>query len=276
MSERQNIAHGYFKTGEFAKICDVKKQTLFHYDDIGLFSPAIVDDKGYRYYSTNQIELFHVIQILRDLNMSLNEIKNYLDDRSAESLFDLFTKKSREIDKKVDELIWQKDYMKRKLAIIEEVLPKEKDIVLVEERDEEYFVATEYHGPDDERNIERGISKHLSYCESIDVYSSYMIGCMIPTDTVPTPKYYNYTHFYTKLDPKDVHKKTHTKPAGTYAAIYHVGGYDTIYDNYTKLVNFCTEKGYTIGNYFYENEIVNEMVVKKIRDFVIRIDVQIL
>ncbi|AHZ14560.1 hypothetical protein V529_05340 [Bacillus velezensis SQR9] len=26
----------YFTTGEFAKLCHVKKQTLFHYDEIGL------------------------------------------------------------------------------------------------------------------------------------------------------------------------------------------------------------------------------------------------
>ena len=28
----------YFTTGEFAKLCKVKKQTLFHYDDIGIFA----------------------------------------------------------------------------------------------------------------------------------------------------------------------------------------------------------------------------------------------
>ena len=31
----------YFTTGEFAKILGVKKHTLFHYDEIGLFSPAV-------------------------------------------------------------------------------------------------------------------------------------------------------------------------------------------------------------------------------------------
>lgn len=31
----------YFTTGEFAKLCHVKKQTLFHYDEIGLLSPEI-------------------------------------------------------------------------------------------------------------------------------------------------------------------------------------------------------------------------------------------
>ena len=33
----------YFTTGEFAKILGVKKHTLFHYDEIGLFSPAVAD-----------------------------------------------------------------------------------------------------------------------------------------------------------------------------------------------------------------------------------------
>ena len=36
----------YFKTGEFAKLCHIKKQTLFHYDDIGLLSPEIKTEKG--------------------------------------------------------------------------------------------------------------------------------------------------------------------------------------------------------------------------------------
>lgn len=31
----------YFTTGEFSKLCHVKKQTLFHYDEIGLLSPEI-------------------------------------------------------------------------------------------------------------------------------------------------------------------------------------------------------------------------------------------
>ncbi|MFE4512310.1 MerR family DNA-binding transcriptional regulator, partial [Bacillus subtilis] len=41
----------YFTTGEFSKLCRVKKQTLFHYDEIGLFSPEIKKENGYRYYS---------------------------------------------------------------------------------------------------------------------------------------------------------------------------------------------------------------------------------
>ena len=38
----------YFTTGEFAKIFDVKKQTLFHYDSCGIFKPDIIGENGYR------------------------------------------------------------------------------------------------------------------------------------------------------------------------------------------------------------------------------------
>ena len=39
----------------------VTKNTLFHYDKIGLFSPDIVRENEYRYYSVYQMELFHTI-----------------------------------------------------------------------------------------------------------------------------------------------------------------------------------------------------------------------
>ena len=30
-----------FTTGEFARLCGVKRHTLFHYDEIGIFSPSL-------------------------------------------------------------------------------------------------------------------------------------------------------------------------------------------------------------------------------------------
>ena len=45
MEQRNEL---YFTTGEFAEILGVKKHTLFHYDEIGLFSPAVKEENGYR------------------------------------------------------------------------------------------------------------------------------------------------------------------------------------------------------------------------------------
>ena len=41
----------YMTTGEFARIMRITKETLFHYDEIGLFQPELTQPNGYRYYS---------------------------------------------------------------------------------------------------------------------------------------------------------------------------------------------------------------------------------
>ena len=65
----------YFTTGEFAKLWGVKKQTLFHYDEIGIFKPAIKKPNGYRYYSYQQFEVFGVISVLRKWECHCKKLK---------------------------------------------------------------------------------------------------------------------------------------------------------------------------------------------------------
>ncbi len=76
MSEQDTL----YTTGQFAELCGVKKQTLFHYDDIGLLKPARVDDNGYRRYTHAQYQDYLLISCLKEAGMSLAEIKDYLEE----------------------------------------------------------------------------------------------------------------------------------------------------------------------------------------------------
>ncbi|MGN0072837.1 MAG: MerR family transcriptional regulator [Coriobacteriales bacterium] len=69
-----------YTTGQFAELCGVKKQTLFHYDDIGLLRPELVEENGYRRYSYSQYQTFLLISCLKEAGMSLTEIKDYLEE----------------------------------------------------------------------------------------------------------------------------------------------------------------------------------------------------
>ena len=61
-----------------ARLRNVNTETLRHYDRIGLFKPTYVDPRtGYRYYSILQYEKLGTIKELRQLEMSLKEIKKY-------------------------------------------------------------------------------------------------------------------------------------------------------------------------------------------------------
>lgn len=94
----------YFTIGEFAALCIVKKQTLFHYDDIGLLSREIKNEKGYRYYSYHQFDIFSAIQLLKEVDMSLKEIKLFLKNKTPLDLIELLKNKTQEIDVKIRKL----------------------------------------------------------------------------------------------------------------------------------------------------------------------------
>ena len=64
----------YFTTGEFARICNVPKHVLFHYDEIGLFKPSIVKENQYRYYNEEDLKKSQLIKSLRSLDFSIMEI----------------------------------------------------------------------------------------------------------------------------------------------------------------------------------------------------------
>ncbi len=264
----------YFTTGEFAKLCKVKKQTLFHYDDIGIFSPEIKKENGYRYYSYNQLEQFQVISILKELDMPLKKIKDYLDNRSPNDLINLLEEQLLYVDKKMEDLIWMKDFLRTKVRLTQEALNIDIASIHTEELlDDEYLVTTPYNDTDDEKKIAQAVAEHFNYCHSLDVYSAYSIGGAIPTNQVPTQKYYNYSHFYTKLQKTERYAANDKRPKGTYAVIYH-GGFDTIYDAYWKLIEYMKDHKYTMGDYFYEDILLDELSMKGYENYVLKISVQ--
>ena len=94
-----------YSTKEFADLCDVNKQTLYHYDAIGLLKPKYVCENSYRKYSFEQYQDFLLISCLKEAGMSLQEIKDYLflDDEAKKS--ELVSKKLDVLDEKINHLI---------------------------------------------------------------------------------------------------------------------------------------------------------------------------
>lgn len=87
----------YITTGEIAKLMGITKETLFHYDEIGLFRPAIVLPNGYRYYEVSQMELLDAILLLKELGMPLKEIRDLLGKRSPQKMLEIFSERERKI-----------------------------------------------------------------------------------------------------------------------------------------------------------------------------------
>ena len=115
---------------------------MFHYDEIGIFKPAIKKKNGYRYYSYQQFEVFGVISILKEMGMSLQEIKIYLDNRSPEQLVHLFSEKIERINREIEHLNKLKHVMNDKIEMTKRAASLTGDEIELKELEANYFMIS--------------------------------------------------------------------------------------------------------------------------------------
>ncbi len=87
------------KIGEFSKIAQVSIKTLRYYDRMGLLRPAHIDRfSSYRYYILSQLPRLNRILALKDLDFSLDQIRELLKvDLSEVSMQNMLKNKASEL-----------------------------------------------------------------------------------------------------------------------------------------------------------------------------------
>ena len=271
-------SRNYFTTGEFARICGVKKQTLFHYDEIGIFRPAITGENGYRYYSYTQIETFQVLMTLRDLNVPLAEIRDHMEHRSPQALLDLLEARRQEVDEMIRKLQWSRKFIDTKIQLTREGLHAPLGEIIFENMEDEYHIATRYHGPDEDKDIMKAVSDHLNFRQELEIPSCYAIGAMIPVTSI-TEDSYRYSHFYSVVDREDLrpedYQHAHLDTGGRYICIYDDQGYQNVHANCVKLMEFAEAQGLRITSDFYEEVILDDLSVKDYKHYLVKLAVRV-
>ena len=79
--------------------------SLRHYEAMGLLVPEVTDpETGYRYYSTRQFEPLNTIRYLRALDMPLNEIADFLQNRDLDKMEEKLQQQKEIVIKREQEL----------------------------------------------------------------------------------------------------------------------------------------------------------------------------
>ncbi len=108
------------KIGEFSKINHVSIPTLRLYDELGILKPIYIDEStNYRYYSINQNARLDMIQYMKELNMSLSEIKEILDSNDLKLIESTLIKKKKQIKDQINELNLSLNAISRTISSIE-------------------------------------------------------------------------------------------------------------------------------------------------------------
>jgi len=104
------------RIGEFSIRTGASIRTLRYYDEIDLFKPSEIDlFTGYRYYTENQIEEIELINTLKSVGFTLEEIKKYWNNFDNE----IMLKKKQQLQEQIENVnqsIKKIDYLRSSIV----------------------------------------------------------------------------------------------------------------------------------------------------------------
>jgi len=107
-----------YRIGMFSKLGRVTIKTLRHYDEVGLLTPAHVDNEnGYRYYTTDQLFRLNEIVALRQMGFSIPEITDIVDGRNISMI----------LEQRKAELISERESVSDRLFRLENYILEQKE-----------------------------------------------------------------------------------------------------------------------------------------------------
>lgn len=89
----ENNMQGLLVTGEFMQLANVTRNTLIHYDNIGLLKPIKTNARGDRYYHPFQWYTIILIKNYQVAGISLEEIKEFIEGDANDSIQEAYRKR---------------------------------------------------------------------------------------------------------------------------------------------------------------------------------------
>lgn len=266
----------YLSTGEFAKLCGVKKATLFHYDEIGLLSPERVESNGYRRYTEQQVLLFDLIDSLRSIGTPLEEIRDYIEHRSAQRLEQLLTEKQEQLRRQEQEIRRLRRLMNNTAAELRQGQSVQCGTVTIEEQEECCLIVTPIppNCRQDDRLFLQTMSDHLRYCSQHRLFHHFPLGEVVRQEDFAVGEFRS-SFLCSRVDHPLRSERLLRLPGGLHAVLYHKGGYDALPQSYAALFHYLAEHGYEAAGDVLEEDLLYYLSQPDDADYVLKIRVPV-
>lgn len=264
--------NGYLSITQLSKIKHITTETLRHYDRIKLFIPDYVDpSSGYRYYSLSQIEKIDTIIELRDMGMSLKDIKDFMENRNVELSYQLLIQKEQELAQEIKEKSLLRKNLMEKIQFMEKIRQTESEgrgfeceIQYFEEK--EYVVAEHFQSKKDQYMLDITMLKENLF-DRMYYFATNYVSAFIEKDSFLDEKEKKFARAASlpasKCRKKLVCGKRMVMPAGEYLCgsgrgIFRYGG-----ETHTKIKSWLARNHYEICGDILEYDTIDLSLTNK-------------
>ena len=246
---------GWLTSGTFAALCGTTKETLRHYKDTGILSPAHQGDNGYFYYDVEQFYDFYAISIFRQTGTPLEEIRRCLRGRDTPKTIELLREQKDRLEAERRRLEHMDFVLSSALHSLEfgpglDMVPQtawfDREHLLalpVGELEELMTPATS----EDEMLI-TVLEQCQALCARYGIQTDFLLGAIHPAVEGGGPG--KISHLYTRIREKADIPYYMEKPAGNFLYVCCRGHWD-ISEAYVTLESYIREQGLNTEGPFY-------------------------
>ncbi len=260
--------------GQFAALHGINKKTLMWYDEIGLFRPASINpENGYRCYNYHQSPILETILLLRELEVPIPVIQDFMKNRSAGNLKDLLDEKIADLDLQITHLQAVRTTLCTHRQNMSTLLTMDLSEISVIEKKERCLVTVDVS---EDITFEDEVELITAETEKYHLgrlhHASY--GSMIPVSSLLHGSFDDYSKLFIEIPLLTYQTGLHMAPGGKYIRAFHKGDWDKIPKRYEEIFSFAEKHDLTPHGFSYEMGI-NENVIDRIEDYIVQIEIPV-
>lgn len=218
--------------------------------------------------------MFDLITTLKEVGLSLEEIKKYMDERDTDAFMELLKEQDKLLKQKIEVLTRRRRLLRNTLKMTKEAFDVQENTISIEDAGEEYFIISDRPKNNSEKELFAVVSRLWDYCTKHNAYDDFVTGEIIPYENIVNGSFATGC-FSSRVDKKIKSRYLHIKPAGSYATKYIRCSYYGLKEEYRKFCEEVTAMGYKICGDIYQNDITNYLSERYADDYLMRLEVRV-
>lgn len=266
-----------FKIGEVSKMFGISMGTLRHYEQMGLLTPEYIDEEtGYRYYGARQLEVMNTIRYMRALDIPLQQIADFLNNRNIEIMEEKLLKQKEIIKRKQYELELISHKLDHRIEQLKDAVNSELNKIRIKKMPEVRIVILKTSlKPETYLDLEYDIRKLVENQRDTLVFLG-KVGIGISKENLVDNKFLNYNLVYMILDDEDVYEgKIDILPEQKYVTIRFCGSHNDAPQYYSELLDYIREKKMIITGFSREITLIDYGLTNDTGKFVTEIAIPV-
>lgn len=266
-----------FQIGEVSRLFHISIGILRHYDKIGLLKPEYTDpNTGYRYYSARQFECLNTIRYLRALDMPLEQISRFLQNRNIDMIHNLLMRQKEEVHRRQEELLIIEKKIENRLAQITDALSSTLDKITISVKPPRQLASIRKKvSPKNYLDLEFSI-RQLERSEKNTATFLGKVGIGLSREHLENHQFQPYDMVFLILEKEDRFTGKVTEiPEETCVTVRFQGGHDNAPAYYEKLLSYIEQNNLKICGFSKEITMIDYGLTNDTSKFVTEIQIPV-